>query len=424
MAGYECDLTTNTCVQSSSDAAVDGDVNLPDAGPSVIPVRLALGGSHTCVLFDDQTIKCWGKSEFGQTGYATTTPIGDDENPSARGTVDVGEPVEEVSAGDDHTCVLLESGTVRCFGENMSYQLGYPDSEHDVGDDEVPGDVPAVDIGGTVAQVAAGNYHTCVVMEDKTIKCWAQGTFGKLGYGNTSTVVVPSSVGAIAVGANVLQLAPGFAHTCALLEGNDVRCWGRGNEGQLGYNSTDNIGDTQAPNTVGIVDVGGEVTQVVAGVYHTCVRFTDGTVRCWGAGADGALGYGNYDTIGDTELPSSVGPVSVGGSVVKLTAGAYHTCALLSDQTVRCWGRNADGQLGYGITDNIGDTEVPSSKGAVSVGGKVLDIDAGDFHTCVILEGAAVRCWGRNTSGQLGYGHTETIGDTELPHTQGPVELR
>src|SRR6185503_5829179 len=94
-----------------------------------------------------------------------------------------------------------------------------------------------------------------------------------------------------------------------------------------------------------------------------------------------------------------------GGPVVQLATGGEHTCALLEDGAARCWGDNWDGQLGYARPDEIGDDELPSSVGVVDVGGPVMQLSAGYWHTCALLEGGDVRCWGDNEYGQLGYAH-------------------
>jgi cysteine-rich repeat protein len=211
------------------------------------------------------------------------------------------------------------------------------------------------------------------------------------------------------------RLDAGNWHTCALLESGAVRCWGRNRYGQLGYGHTSPIGDSEAPSSAGDVSAGERVVQLAAGAYHTCALLESGTVRCWGDNEYGRLGYGHSSPIGDNEAPSSVNPVDVGGRVVQLAAGDSHTCALLEGGAVRCWGPNWNGELGYGHMRAIGDDESPSSAGDVNVGGRVVQLAAGSYHTCAVLEGGGVRCWGYNENGQLGYGHMRAIGDDESP---------
>ncbi|HEV8244894.1 MAG TPA: hypothetical protein VGP93_03965, partial [Polyangiaceae bacterium] len=165
----------------------------------------------------------------------------------------------------------------------------------------------------------------------------------------------------------VVELAAGDTHTCALLEGGQMRCWGNGYPGQLGYGDTENIGDDETPASVGTVDVGGSVVELTTATAHTCALLEGGKVRCWGAASAGELGYASSSIIGDDETPASAGDVDVGGDVMQVRANGYRTCALLADFNIRCWGKGDEGALGYGNTDTIGDDETPSSAGDVSV---------------------------------------------------------
>ncbi len=177
------------------------------------------------------------------------------------------------------------------------------------------------------------------------------------------------------------------------------------------------------PSTVAEVDVGGMVTQVVAGATHTCALLASGGVRCWGDSEHGALGYGNLSHVGNDESPASAGDVNVGGTVVGLAAGDSHTWALLTTGAVRCWGYGFWGGLGYAAMNDIGDDEVPASAGDIDLGGLAVAIASGSHHTCALLDSGRVRCWGRSSRGQLGYGHTNDIGEDETPASAGDVPL-
>jgi alpha-tubulin suppressor-like RCC1 family protein len=295
-------------------------------------VQIASLGSHTCVLLDTGNVRCWGESSDGALGY----------------------PVEEPGGG------------------------GMVDPKLIVGDDETPADVGDVDVGGTVVQLSVGSQHTCVVLDDGNARCWGNGDSGRLGYGNVDSVgdqEVPAAAGNINMGGPVVQIAAGGSHTCALMMGGAVRCWGRGREGQLGYatlnfNGDDLLGNEpgETPAEIGDVDVGGTVVQLAAGGQHTCALLDTGSVRCWGDASRGALGHSNLARIGDDETPASAGDVNLGAKAVKIAAGGFHTCAVLETGTARCWGYNQAGQLGYGNENTIGDTEAPASAGDVPLG--------------------------------------------------------
>lgn len=307
----------------------------------------------------------------------------------------------------------------------MYGRLGYGNG-NTIGDDETPASAGDVAVGGSVAQIGAGTLHTCALLESGEVRCWGYGGFGSLGYANTNNIgdnELPESAGTVDIGGNAVQISVGSYHTCALLESGAVRCWGRNESGQLGYGHTDNIGDDEIPASAGDVNVGGTVVRIASGLLHTCALLDTGAVRCWGLGDNGRLGYGNTDSIGDDETPASAGNVDVGGTVVQLAEAGQHTCALLDTGAVRCWGLGNSGRLGYGSHVDIGDDETPASAGNVDVGGNVTQIVAGTNHTCALLDTPAVRCWGYGAYGQLGYGNTNSIGDNETPASAGDVEL-
>jgi alpha-tubulin suppressor-like RCC1 family protein len=146
-----------------------------------------------------------------------------------------------------------------------------------------------------------------------------------------------------------------------------VRCWGRGDNGRLGYGNEANIGDNENPSSAGDVAIGSTVGEIIAAQDHTCAKTDSGSIYCWGEGTYGKLGYGNVNSIGDDETPASAGSVVIGGVVSQLSAGdmGVHTCALLETNAIRCWGNGGHGRLGYGNTNNIGDDETPMSAGDV-----------------------------------------------------------
>ena len=216
-----------------------------------------------------------------------------------------------------------------------------------------------------------------------------------------------------------MRVSAGAGHTCAVLENGDVLCWGQSAWGVLGYGNTENVGDDEVPASVGPVELGGPAVQVSAGTYHTCALLETGEVLCWGLGLNGELGYGNTDTIGDDEVPASIGPVDVGAPVVDVVTGERNTCVRLEGNDVKCWGAIACG-LGY----IVGDDETPASAETVPLGGKAVHLSAGSYHVCALTEDGGVRCWGVDSAGDLGYGpDVEYVGDNETPADMGDVPL-
>jgi alpha-tubulin suppressor-like RCC1 family protein len=391
--------------------------------------RITAGAAHTCVLLNSGPVYCWGRGDLGQLGRGNKLLIGDDEPAGTAGPVAFGgQVVVDIEAGDNHTCALLASGNVRCWGLGTDGRLGYA-STATLGDGagETPADLPNVDVGGTVKQIAAGGQHTCALLTNGTVRCWGRNTAGQLGAGNTTAIgdnETPASVDPVDVGGTVKQIAAGGQHTCALLTDGTVRCWGLASVGRLGYGNLFNIGDDESPSVTGAVDIGGTVVQVAAGGSHTCALLESGAVRCWGFAFYGQLGYGSTVNIGDRpdRLPSSAIDVPVGGTVTELALGDNHTCARLENNAMRCWGRGDKGQLGYASTSNLGDNEILLLSD-IDIGSVAVHSTAGGEHTCVLLEDGAVSCWGSSALGRLGFGALDNIGDDETPTTAGDVPV-
>ncbi len=333
------------------------------------------GASFTCAILDGGSVRCWGSDGRGRLGYGEPVEaIGDDEAPAAAGDVDVGGDVVQIATGSAHTCAVLDGGALRCWGRGSLGQLGYGNAQ-DIGDDEAPAAAGDVDVGGTVVQVGAGNEHTCALLDTGAVRCWGSAEYGRLGYGDTLSFDVdeiqaigddetPSSVGDVPVGGDVVQIAVGNQHSCALLDTGAVRCWGNGWSGRLGYADSEHVGDDETPEDAGDVDIGGLAVEIAAGDNRTCALLEDGDVLCWGYGLSGGLGYGDTEHIGDDEAPASAGVVDVGGPTSSLAMESA-TCALLDTGAVNCWGQGSHGLLGRGSTQNIGDDETPADVGWV-----------------------------------------------------------
>ncbi|HKG35650.1 MAG TPA: hypothetical protein VKA89_04325, partial [Solirubrobacterales bacterium] len=236
-----------------------------------------------------------------------------------------------VDAGLGHTCVLLDTGQVRCWGQGGLGQNGYPGNPV-VGDDETPGSVGPVDLGAgrTATAISSTNQHTCAILDTRQVRCWGAGTVGRLGYANENNVgddETPGSVGPVdlAGGRTARAITAGGAHTCAILDTGQVRCWGNAGVGAIGSGNTTTIGDNETPGSAPPVDIGTGRTAVAitAGGAHTCAILDTGQVRCWGLGTAGRLGTGDTATIGDNETPGSTPPVDIGAgrTAVAITAG-------------------------------------------------------------------------------------------------------
>jgi alpha-tubulin suppressor-like RCC1 family protein len=391
---------------------------------------------HTCVILAAGKVRCWGDGLHGKLGYGNVDDIGDNEMPASVGPVPLGAGRRAFALGSGfaHTCALLDNGRVRCWGSGSAGRLGYGNTD-EIGDDELPTAVGFVNLGAgrKATAISVGDMHTCAILDTGRVRCWGSGVFGRLGYGNTDSIgddETPASVAPVQLGGRkAVAISAGGYLTCAILKGGKVKCWGDGSDGALGLGNTSDIGDNETPASVGPVRLGPGRTAVAvaAGLSHACAILDNGKVRCWGTGFNGRLGYGNTNHIGDNELPGSAGPVDIGTDrkAVAITAGYTQTCVILDTGKVRCWGEGSNGRLGYGNTDTIGDNETPGGFGPVNLGAgrKAVAISAGETNACALLDNGRVRCWGSGLDGRLGYGNPDTIGDDETPGAFGPVVL-
>jgi alpha-tubulin suppressor-like RCC1 family protein len=332
--------------------------------------QVAIGEDRTCIRYVAGNVRCWGDNSQGFLGYGHRQVV--EGPPVDLPDLELGGAATSIVAGVRHFCALLESGDVRCWGNNTSGQLGLGHTRT-VGDNDVPADEDPVDLGGVVLQLVAGYSHTCVVLQGGLVRCWGINLSGELGYGHEEPVgddETPAQEGYVNVGGDVVAIAPGFDHTCAMLEGGGVRCWGLAPRLGIPGNSND-VGDTEDPATSGTTDIGGTAMQLVAGESFTCAVRADRTVVCWGGAGSGKIGYGTGDdNVGDDETPAEQGPVAVGGQVAKISSGGgrrNHSCVLLDSGDVRCWGENGRAQLGLGHLDDVGDNETPDSQDPVQI---------------------------------------------------------
>ncbi|KAJ1475345.1 regulator of chromosome condensation 1/beta-lactamase-inhibitor protein II, partial [Baffinella frigidus] len=294
---------------------------------------------------------------------------------------------------------------------------------------EMGANLEVIDLGAgrTAVVVSVGEYHICALLDDAIVKCWGQNIYGQLGLGDTlkrsgNANVMGTNLPSVDLGPGrtALAVTAGDRYTCAVLDDGTLKCWGQNIAGQLGLGDTTDRGGTA--NEMGAnlpsVDLGAGRTAVAVctGGGHTCALLDDATVKCWGWNNNGQLGLGDTSRRGvnANEMGANLPSVDLGAgrTAVAVCTGGGHTCALLvsDDATVKCWGQNFFGQLGLGDTANRGDNanEMGANLPSVDLGAgrTAVAVKVGRQHTCALLDDATVKCWGLNDSGQLGLGDT------------------
>jgi alpha-tubulin suppressor-like RCC1 family protein len=346
---------------------------------------LAAGYLHTCAVSGGE-VRCWGFNESGQLGNNTTT---DAETPVVvKGLTHVvsvsagGNPGTDVS----QSCALVDDGTVRCWGDNTYGQLGTGTtvSSH------VP--VKVKGLSKVVAIAVGGGDHVCALIADGTARCWGYNGAGELGNGTTTNAQVPVKVSRLT---HAIAMAINNGYSCALVVDGTVRCWGYNANGQLGNGTT-----AQALKPVQVHGVT-RASGLSAGWLTACAVVFRGAVRCWGNGDNGDLGNGGTS---DSHTASLVAGLT---GATAVSSGSHHSCALVRGH-VFCWGRNIEGEIGDGIA-------TPSPRltpTGVARLGTTSSVSTGALHTCAQLTTGSVRCWGSNAHGELGNG---TTNDSPLP---------
>ncbi len=437
----DCKSMTGSCGDGIRQTNEVCDLPIPSLCASCAAhPAIVCGGNFTCAVRDSGIMKCWGSNGNGQLGLGDTANRGDapGEMGSSLPATSLGSSraALTISAGENHTCALLDDGSVKCWGFNGYGGLGLGDTA-DRGDasGEMADALPAVSlgIGRTARAVAASYLHTCALLDDRSLKCWGSNSSGMLGLGDTANrgdgigkmgdSLPPVDLGtgrtAVAIGAGRWS-----SHTCAILDDRSLKCWGSNSSGQLGLGDVANRGDQSLEMGDYLLAValgtGRTAVAVALGMVHTCALLDNGSVKCWGDNFYGHLGLGDYQNRGDgrREMGDALPVVSLGNgrTAVAIGAGSFHTCALLDDGSVKCWGHNADGRLGVGDFRDRGGAlgDMGDALPAVNLGtGRTaVAISVGDAHACALLDDGSVKCWGDALSGQLGLGDTGDRGDS------------
>jgi uncharacterized protein YjbI with pentapeptide repeats len=347
----------------------EGQLEFSDSGTeidtqfTVLSASMYSASEHICGI-SDGSVSCW--NTMGLLDYNL-------ELNSGRYAVDI-------STNGEHNCIILDDGSVSCWGDNSNGQLG----DGTTTNRDSPTTVTSLGDGRTAIDIAAGNYHTCVILDNGSVSCWGDNSAGQLGDGTYQNQTTPTLVADL--GGNAIEIAAGRLHTCVILDDGSVSCWGSNFAGQLG----DGTGaERNVPTQTDSLGENVTAVNIATGVYHTCVVLNDGTVSCWGDNEYNALGWSNWSTAGEELSPRLTESLGPGRTAVMLNAGQDFTCAILDDGSVSCWGRSRGNLLGDG---NNSQQDFPTLTTVIQQ--RAIYITAGEIGICVILEDNTFTCWG------------------------------
>ncbi len=389
---------------------------------------VAAGGTQSCTWHGGDAFACWGNNLRGQVGNGKKAY---ERFPQDVLGLDTG--VSSAKVGDGHACAI-RNGAVLCWGDNLMGQLG--DGTHLTRN--LPAPVNGLD--SNMASLTIDRNHNCALTQSGVAKCWGENDYGQLGDG---TLLERSSpVDVLGIGSGTLQVQTSLVHSCVLTATLGVKCWGDNQSGELGDGSTE--------TRLIPVDVSGltsGVQSISIGERHSCALMATGSVKCWGtirnsfgdevvhlvpadvsefgtdvssiylsgfecllngAGALKCRGDNFWGELGNGTTDSNftfVDVLGLGSSVMNVSTGSEHACAIDGQGAALCWGVNERGQLGDG-TQRFSQL---APVGVVGLDSGMASIAAGAEGTCAVTTSGSVKCWGQNLYGQLGNGTNGSV---------------
>ncbi len=372
----------------TGDSSNEIGVGLPfvNFGTNAKITKVSCGFVHTCVRLESGEMKCMGHNASGQTGIGSSSVYvgyGSGYYGDTLPAVNLGANVKvlDIALGSGYSCAIVTGGKVKCFGYNTYGELGLGDtkergkSSSDLGDA-----LPYTEIGtntiATSIHSSATAEHTCVILSmpiasAQRIKCWGMNFFNELGYGdqiyrgdNPNEMGDKLPLVDLGTESRVKQLGLADEYSCALLVNDKLKCWGKGNFGNLGSGSTATI--TSVGNALPYVqtDSGKTIISLSVGYFHTCIVFNDQlSVKCVGINKNGQLGQGDTVNRGAAQptLFLNIPNIKLGTGTLKIGAvyGGYDfNCVVFEDSSVKCFGGNQYGQLAIGNNITIGDAAI------------------------------------------------------------------
>jgi len=400
---------------------------------------LAISGHFSCALNEDE-IKCWGINGVGQLGIGSTTSIY--EPPEESFNLGQDFHVTDIDCGYYHCCAVSTAKTSKCWGGGSHGKLGTGSSGNKGdGPNELGDNLPVIDwgTGFEVDSIRCSAVHSCAVSTNNTVKCVGYNNYGSLGYGHRNTIGDESdemgdNLETVDLGAGfkVASIACGYAFTCALSTDGQVKCWGSQNTAELGQGLSGyvNVGDSsdEMGDNLPFTELGTSftVSSISCGAVHCCAFSVDKEIKCWGYGLYGNLGYGVAGSVGQyaSQMGDNLDTVDLGSFVPEEVVAYDHATIVVSaNGTAKAWGYSGDGRTGSESSQSIGDAsgEMGDNLPRINLGTgfNATGIAQGFYadHMCV-FDGnqpalTAMKCFGYNGYGQLGYGDQSARGAKE-----------
>lgn len=406
---------------------------------------------HACIYNSQGEMKCWGHNYSGELGLGDVNHRGDELNEMGLDLPFVkignGLKVNQIATGGAHTCVLLTNNQLKCWGFNLYGQLGLGIDNGTVGDtpETTPDKLAYINFGAlsSPAKIVCGRVHTCVLFANKQIKCFGSNQLGQIGFEGITTNVgknateMGDALPFVKLGTGVevqsIYTSASADHSCIIIATSQlIKCWGNNQYRQLGtfdstpidtipYDDPNVVG--QASGTMGdklpSIALGSVKTVKVIGIgsSFTCALRTDDLLKCWGSNTHGQLSIGaKVPFVYRTDISLST-PIDAGKKIKQISAGMDHNCILFDDNiTVKCVGGNSAANLGQGDTTDRGDspsTIFPNIP-AINLGTGSLQIsyiNALNYATCVVFVDSSVKCFGSGSEGEMGNGKKINLGD-------------
>jgi hypothetical protein len=392
----------STCVSSTEAPTVCPNFGIQTPLESS---SITLGDGFTCAITDGGlTLKCWGDNSSGQLGDGTFV---DKNTPTLVSLGTTFPQATQIVAGRDHMCAIDNGDNLKCWGSNFN---GKVRNRSTFGTSSVNSPFLVL---SDVTQVSPATTLTCMIDKSNNFYGLGETSFGQFGDGTSSsnyddpTIIIPGTSSSYAT-----QITSGVVHTCMIDSCNVLKCMGSNSVGQLGIET--NGFYRGVPTTVIDSTASYYITQVSAGWNHSCAIDNTNNLYCWGFNGSGQLGDGTTNFYSNLPILVTLVPGGAPFLVTQVSAGLSHTCAIDITNNLYCWGGNSFGQLGDSTTvsKNLPTLITISTSSPPTA---FTQIGTGQYHTCAIDNVNDLYCWGKNLKGQIGNG---TAGGNVLSPTK------